>query len=106
MKNRLIELIQDAVGGCARNWAEVIADKLISAEMVPPCKPGDEVWINRNFHNTKHPQKGIVSEVNFISYSGKYWFQIVVKYIGRGSWMKDIFPTQEDAQKAIERGKK
>ena len=29
-KDKLIELIQDAVGGCARNWAEIIADHLIA----------------------------------------------------------------------------
>ena len=29
-RNRLIELIQSAVGGCARNWAEVIADHLLN----------------------------------------------------------------------------
>ena len=29
-KNRLIELIQSAVGGCARHWAEVIADHLLN----------------------------------------------------------------------------
>ena len=29
MKDKLIELIQDAVGGCARHWAEIIANYLI-----------------------------------------------------------------------------
>ena len=29
-RNRLIELIQSAVGGCARNWAELIADNLLN----------------------------------------------------------------------------
>ena len=30
MRDRLIELIQDAVNGCARNWAEIIADHLLA----------------------------------------------------------------------------
>ena len=30
MRNKLIELIQNAVGGCARHWAELIADALIA----------------------------------------------------------------------------
>lgn len=106
MKNRLIELIQDAVGGCARHWAEIIAENLISAGVAPPCKVGDKVWFNRSFHGTKHPQEGIVSEVKFISYGGKDRFQIVVKYIGRGEWMKEVFPTYDEAIKALERGKK
>ena len=29
MKEKLIQLIQDAVGGCSRYWAELIADNLI-----------------------------------------------------------------------------
>lgn len=44
MRERLIELIQDSVSGCARNWAEVIADYLLTnGVIVPPCKVGDEV---------------------------------------------------------------
>ena len=30
MRDRLIELIQNAVGGCARHWAEVISDHLLA----------------------------------------------------------------------------
>ena len=30
MRDKLIELIQSAVGGCARHWAELIADHLIA----------------------------------------------------------------------------
>ena len=29
MKDKLVEIIQNSVGGCARHWAEVIADGLI-----------------------------------------------------------------------------
>lgn len=42
MRDRLIELIQESVQGCARNWAEVIADHLLSnGVIVPTCKVGD-----------------------------------------------------------------
>jgi hypothetical protein len=45
MRDRLIELIQTSVGGCARHWAEVIADHLLAAGViVPPCKVGDVVY--------------------------------------------------------------
>jgi hypothetical protein len=30
VKEKLIEIIQNSVGGCARHWAEIIADGLIS----------------------------------------------------------------------------
>lgn len=47
MVDRLIELIQDSVNGCARNWAEVIAKSLLAnGVIVPPCKVGDTVWFN------------------------------------------------------------
>lgn len=45
MRDKLIETIQNSVGGCARHWAEVIADGLIdSGVILPPCKVGDVVW--------------------------------------------------------------
>lgn len=40
-RERLVELIQASVNGCARNWAEVISDYLFSKGIiVPPCKVG------------------------------------------------------------------
>lgn len=45
MRDRLIEMIQDSVNGCARNWAEIIADYLLkNGVIVPPCKVGDKVY--------------------------------------------------------------
>jgi hypothetical protein len=45
MRERLIELIMNAVGGCARHWAEVIADHLLAnGVIVPPFVVGDTVW--------------------------------------------------------------
>lgn len=45
MRDRLIELIQNSVGGCARHWAEIIADHLLAeGVIVPPCKVGDTVY--------------------------------------------------------------
>ena len=46
MKDRLIELIQQSVKGCARNWAEIIAEYLLAnGVIVPPCKVGDTVYL-------------------------------------------------------------
>ena len=45
MRERLIETIQNSVGGCTRHWAEVIADGLIdSGAILPPCKVGETVY--------------------------------------------------------------
>lgn len=42
---RLVELIIKSVDGCARHWAEVIADYLLqNGVIVPPCKVGDTVY--------------------------------------------------------------
>ena len=44
-RDRLIELIQDAVNGCARHWAEIIADHLLAnGVIVPPCKVGQTIY--------------------------------------------------------------
>ena len=46
MRDRLIELIQNSVNGCARHWAEIIADHLLkNGVIVPPCNVGDTVYI-------------------------------------------------------------
>ena len=45
MRDRLVEMIQDSVNGCARHWAEIIADYLLANGVtVPPCKVGDKVY--------------------------------------------------------------
>ena len=53
VKEKLVEIIQNSVGGCARHWAEVIADGLIAngvtvQEWKPasePPKDTEEYWI-------------------------------------------------------------
>ena len=45
-REKLIELIQNAVDGCARHWAEVIAAYLLAnGVIVPPCKVGDLLYM-------------------------------------------------------------
>jgi len=36
VKEKLVEIIQNSVGGCARHWAEVIADGLIAHGITVP----------------------------------------------------------------------
>ena len=46
MKDKLIDLIQKSVNGCARHWAEIIADYLLkNGVILPPVKVGDVVYI-------------------------------------------------------------
>lgn len=54
MRDRLIELIQNAVGGCARHWAKIIADHLLAnGVIVPPCKVGDFVYMPWTYNGVK-----------------------------------------------------
>ena len=41
MRDRLIELIQNAVNGCARHWAEIIADHLLANGVIVPIRCKD-----------------------------------------------------------------
>ena len=108
MEDRLIELIQNAVGGCARNWAEVIAKHLLAnGVIVPPCNVGDKVYkITRN--------KVKECEVVFIGISADEkcsYFNFVENYAD-GTFMKSysmvfdvigktIFLTREEAKRAL-----
>ena len=75
-----------------------LEDKIEQGKIVElPCQIGDEVWINRYFHSKLIPQKGIVSEMKFLP---NMELQIVVKYVCRGRWGKDIFATLEEANKS------
>ena len=43
VREKLVEIIQNSVGGCTRHWAEVIADGLIAHGVtVQECKLGDK----------------------------------------------------------------
>ena len=57
MKDKLIELIQNSVGGCARHWAEIIASHLIANNAI--ILPEGSIVLTRaeiealNEHNEK-----------------------------------------------------
>lgn len=68
--------------------------------MIIPCKIGDTVWAIRNYKGVKQVLKGRVSEMYFIE---GMRLCIVAKNISRGEWGKVIFPTLEEAEKALRR---
>ena len=63
-----------------------------------PCKIGDTVYGIRRWHGTKIAKAGTVSEM-FYTQEGK--LMIVVKYVCRGHWGKQIFATLEEAEAAL-----
>ena len=106
MRDRLSNLIQIAVGGCAKYWADVIADKLISEGVIaPPCKVGDTVYVL--FGEPSHTIKEFrVRTIVFgethdsIGFTNKSLFTIWDKrwydYFG-----KTVFLTREEAEQAL-----
>ena len=111
MRERLIGLIQDSVDGCARYWAEVIADYLINngVELLP-CKVGSKVYkITRN--QVKECEVTFVgisadercSHFNFVeNYAdGTFYksYSMCFDVIG-----KTVFLSREDAERALKGG--
>lgn len=96
-KDRLVNLIQNAVDGCARNWAEVIADHLLAnGVIVPPCKVGDTVYMI-------YWDDGIepfIEEDKIIKVSTqKFWLKYC--YFNYDDIGKTVFLTREEAERAL-----
>ena len=111
-RDRLIELIQNAVNGCARNWAEVIADYLLANGVTVPTMPiGSTVyeirargrrtimWSSRKcdysiindgyFENAKaHDLEFYIREKSFVK-------------ADCSRWNKTVFATKEEAEKML-----
>lgn len=108
-KDKLINLIQSAVGGCARNWAEVIADHLLdNGVFVPPCKVGDVVYIIDEGDECTEPYVLDVT-ITTIGYDiGGFWITMnlplgfkMSAHIGERSFGKTVFLTREEAERAL-----
>lgn len=102
MRERLIEMIQNSVGGCARYWAEVIADHLLaSGVIVLPVAVGQTVF----FPIEDWDGEPFIDEV-----------VIEGVCIHRGTWhiiwgrdehspLSEAFLTREEAEKALKEEK-
>ena len=102
-REKLIVLIMESVNGCARNWAEVIADHLIeNGIIVPPCKVGDTVYIPLLSTVIEKKVFSIVVQKPFYTvYCGGTSLRFSAEDFG-----KNVFFTREEAEKVIaERGK-
>jgi hypothetical protein len=98
MRDKLSNMIQSAVNGCAKYWADVIADKLIAeGVIVPICKVGQTVYYPI-YHINKVVQL-LVSEIIYTKNNIRYWASYLafsVDDIG-----KIVFLTREEAEKAL-----
>ena len=106
MRDRLIELIQDAVNGCARHWAEIIADYLIANGVIlPPCKVGDKLYeITSRKTISEYQVTAIHIELFGIFVDWKITQGFVDRYISdmpAGEIGKTVFLTREEAENAL-----
>lgn len=88
-REKLIVLIMESVGGCARNWAEVIADHLLkNGIIVPPVKVGDVVYQTDGVRIYEGQIKEIIYDTGLIAFDERA--------IGN-----TVFLTREGAEKVI-----
>ena len=101
MRERLVETIQNSVGGCARHWAEVIADGLIdSGVILPPCKAGDTVY---RIYTRSWIGEDVVREV-VVSENGVFYVDDKGRMTSCGKFGKTVFLTREEAERALKGG--
>ena len=101
MRDRLIELIQDSVNGCARHWAEIIADHLLAnGVIVPPCKVGDTVFfVVQSLHTKiKKIKSGKVVRMAITENSIDLF---VDNHTAKLPYGKRVFLTKEQAEQAL-----
>ena len=113
MRDRLVEMIQDSVNGCARHWAEIIADYLLAnGVMVPPCKVGQTVYIiDDGDEGTESYVLDVI--VTTIGYDiGGFWITMSLPlglkqnaYAGERTFGKTVFLTKEEAEQNLKEGK-
>ncbi len=107
MKEQLISLIQNSVGGCARSWAEVIADSIIADGWTKPVYTiGRKLYI----HQFDNDLKKVVVKCEIIQIneadellrveteSGKI-LNLTFRFVG-----KTAFLTKEEAEQALKGG--
>lgn len=105
-RDRLIDLIIKSVDGCARNWAETIADYLLAnGVIVPPCKVGDKVYVPSGDEEFDWVDEYKVKYF-YCSSKGIDRLYIECGTMGNNFRPKDInktvFFTREEAERALE----
>lgn len=106
MRDRLVELIQNSINGCAKHWAEVIADYLLAnGVIVPPCKVGDKVY--RTFGNYCGEKifEGVVAQISIVNNREiRFWVYGHPLGFACHDIGKTVFLTREEAEKALKGG--
>ena len=77
VREKLVEIIQNSVGGCARNWAEVIADGLIAHGVTV------QEWISVNDRLPEEKVNCIVHYKHAYCDNDDYWAIGICFYDGK-----------------------
>lgn len=107
-RERLIELIQKSVDGCARNWAEKIADHLLeNGVIVPPVKVGNTVFgISRgaivpiSIDRIQHSSRG----TDILGRNERYFGNGTITLHPDNEFGIEWYKTKEEAEKALKGG--
>ena len=101
-RERLVELIQASVNGCARNWAEVIADYLLANNvMALPYKPVPVV-LSEDENNSDVFCPFCDTDLSGHYYGGDYEPPKIVTCFGCGTWLDGTKAiTKEEAEEAL-----
>lgn len=100
MRERMIEIIQKSVDGCARYWAEVVADGLIQeGAALPLCKAGDTVYQTDGIRIYKEK----ISEILF--FENKLIYRTMCVDFDSTAIGNSIFLTKEEAEQALAKEK-
>ena len=110
-RERLVEMIQDAVGGCAKHWAEIIADHLLANGVIClPCKVGDKAYIVKSRTSDDknlYIIEDVVKRIVFDKSEDTGFVHSRIEFFNTSSisdWLfQNIFLTREEAEKALER---
>jgi hypothetical protein len=104
-RDRLIELIQNAVNGCARHWAEIIADYLLAnGVVVSPLKLGDKIY---KIFDIESIHRKIVKievsdiEINYRQFTGKKKYFYNYNAFTNDDFGKTVFLTKEEAEEKL-----
>lgn len=105
MRDRLIELIIASVNGCARNWAETIADYLLANGVIVPQYKPFPVVLSEDENNSDVFCPFCETNLSGHYYGGDYEPPKIVPCFECGTWLdatKAI--TKEEAEAKLKEG--
>lgn len=104
-REKLVELIIQSVDGCARNWAETIADYLLKNNVVVlPCKVGQKVYIVDDYSNEfTGIDEGKITKVGWNGTLCSFRINLDYENFYETEFGKTVFLTKEEAEKELER---